>query len=281
MDTLTGYQSRLFPYAYNILGTVDDALDAVQDVVTSYLAAPKKEMDNEIGYLIRSVINRSINIKKRAKRVKDSMWLPEPVATETADSGIRKNEIISYSMMVLLEHLNPKERAVFILKEAFDYTHEEIANILDISVENSRKLLNRSRNELKAVSKEYKPDYSFSPSFLDEYIQIIKNGDIKALEKKLASDVTFMADGGGKVSVVRELTTGSIAVRELIVFLYQNYHVNYAFTIKEINHQPALMYFKDGILTNCQVFEFSTENGAIQNIYSIVDPAKLKNISTF
>jgi RNA polymerase sigma factor (sigma-70 family) len=281
MNAIPDYQRRLFPYAYNILGSVDDALDAVQDVVTHYLTLPKKELDNERGYLIRSVVNRAINMKKRSSRTTDAAWLPEPVATETADGEVRTNEIISYSLLVLLEHLNAKERAVFILKEAFDYPHEEIGAILDISVDNSRKLLNRARNELKNARKDRAPDSSVPPDFLNDYIRIIKNGDTKALEKKLAEEVSFRADGGGKIRIVRELTTGTAAVQELITYLHENYRVKYDVYVREINHQPALLYYNDGLLVNCQVFELTMNRSAVQTIYSIVDPAKLKNISPF
>lgn len=136
---MTDYQSKLLPYAYNILGSVDDALDVIQDVMVKRLSGVGAALENESAYLIKSVINRAINLKNRNKRIRgEKMWLPEPVATESADAGIKKKEIISYSMLVLLEHLNAKERGVFILKEAFDYAHEEIAETLSITVENSR-----------------------------------------------------------------------------------------------------------------------------------------------
>src|SRR5690242_17877568 len=120
---LTDYQKKLFPYAYNILGSYDDAKDAVQDVVVRHLLSDNTHIDNESNYLIKSVINQSINIKKRgSKTINSKTKLPEPIATDNADSGIISKDILSYSVLVLLDKLNPKERAVFILKEAFDYS---------------------------------------------------------------------------------------------------------------------------------------------------------------
>jgi len=113
------YQSILFPYAYNILGSSEDAKDAVQDVLYKYLASPKEGIENEKSYLIKGVINQSINIKNKKKKiVPGDVWLPEPIATEEADTNINLSDIVSYSLMVLMERLNPKERAVFILKPA-------------------------------------------------------------------------------------------------------------------------------------------------------------------
>ena len=118
------YQSILFPYAYNILGSSEDAKDAVQDVLYKYLASPREGIENEKNYLIRSVVNRSIDIKNSKKKiVPDDVWLPEPIATEKADTDINLSDIVTYSLMVLMEQLNPKERAVFILKEGFGYSH--------------------------------------------------------------------------------------------------------------------------------------------------------------
>src|SRR5690606_37191899 len=183
---MTDYQSKLFPYAYNILGSVDDALDVIQDVMVKRLMGVGAAMENERAYLIKSVINQAINLKNRNQRIRgEGMWLPEPVATESADGGIKKKEIISYSMLVLLEHLNAKERAVFILKEAFDYAHEEIAETLSITVENSRKLLSRAKRNLKCSDCEFRPATA-APDFLQTYIQHIENGDIKSLAQLLS-----------------------------------------------------------------------------------------------
>lgn len=161
---MTDYQNQLFPYAYNILGSVDDALDVIQDVMEKRLSGVGGALENERAYLIKSVINRAINLKNRNKRMSgEGTWLPEPVATEAADAHIKKREIISYSILVLLEHLNARERAVFILKEAFDYSHEEIAETLSITVENSRQLLSRAKRSL-ARTDMMAPHHSHQPA---------------------------------------------------------------------------------------------------------------------
>ena len=145
------YQSILFPYAYNILGRAEDARDAVQDVLYRQLSGQQKEFDNEKAYLIKAVINQSINIKEKNKKIRyGDEWLPEPIATEETDKAIQLNDIAAYSLLILLEKLNPKERAVFILKEGFGYAHEEIAEVLSATVENSRQLLSRAKRKLDA-----------------------------------------------------------------------------------------------------------------------------------
>ncbi len=278
MDLYNNYQRRLFPYAYNILGSVDDANDAIQDVITKYLSTSKHEIENEIGYLIKGVINQSINIKKRNQKVnKNTIWLPEPIATEKADSEIKRAEIISYSMLVLLENLKPKERAVFILKEAFDYSHQEIADVLSLSIENSRKLLSRAKKSLDEIDLNSHPSSSVTTDFLQNYIDIIKDGNVNALEKILSEDILVKTDGGSKVAIVSELVVGIKATIDLMLHVYNTYQKSFVIVSSTVNHQPALLFYDNSKLVNCQVFEFEKNYSKIKSIYSIVDPIKLKN----
>lgn len=275
MDLYNQYQKKLFPYAYNILGSTDDAMDAIQDVITKYVSTSKHGIENEIGYLIKGVINQSINIKKRNQKINEhSIWLPEPITTDQADSNIQREEIISYSMLVLLENLNPKERAVFILKEAFDYTHQEIAEALSVSVENSRKLLSRANKILIDFNKT--PNPSGSEEILQDYIKHIKEGNVRELEKLLANDVRVQTDGG-KVSIASELVTGIKATIDLMLYVYDTYQKSFVIVSSTVNHQPALLFYKDRVLVNCQVFDIEKDSSKIRNIYSIVDPEKLKS----
>lgn len=270
------YQKRLFPYAYNILGTADDAKDAVQDVMAKYYSADKTNIDNESNYLIKSVINQAINIKKRNhKSAGPKILLPEPVSTENADANITRKEIISYSLLVLLDSVNAKERAVFILKEAFDYAHEEIADILQISIESSRKLLSRAKAKLGELSgnKTYKPT---DTSYLAHYIEAVKNGDVKKLEQMFVRDIAVMVDGG-RLSIVSAFESGIKNAVQLMTYVYSTYQTKCLMKISSVNHQPALLFYQDGLLINCQIFDFDENTSLITNIYSIVDPEKLKN----
>lgn len=276
---MTDYQSKLLPYAYNILGSVDDALDVIQDVMMKRLTGVGTAMENERAYLIKSVINRAINLKTRNKRIRGKgMWLPEPVATESADAGIKKKEIISYSMLVLLEHLNAKERAVFILKEAFDYAHNEIAETLSITVENSRKLLSRAKRNLKYSDGEVKHIAQTPLDSLETYVHCIAKADIESLRKLLSKEITVKADGGKKMQVVSEFTQGQRPVIDLMLYLYNHYQHRYELEIHTINHQSALFFYEDGKLVNCQVFEWDSRQSQILRIFSIVDPDKLCRI---
>src|SRR5687768_4039118 len=111
---MDNYKTILFPYAYNILGSVVDAEDAIQDVIIRYTSMDKSKVDNPKNYLIKSVINQSIVMKKKKMKLVsvDEVWLPEPVATENAYSSGVHDELAGFSLLANLEYLNPKERAI-------------------------------------------------------------------------------------------------------------------------------------------------------------------------
>ena len=274
------YQSILFPYAYNILGSSEDAKDAVQDVLYKYLASPREGIDNEKNYLIRSVINQSINIKKSKKKtVSDDVWLPEPIATENADTNINLSDIVTYSLMILMEQLNPKERAVFILKEGFGYSHEEIAGLLSGTVENSRKLLSRAKTKLDAPH-PIRPQQPapFPKDLLEKFAEAIHGGDVHTLESLLTEDIKYTADGGGRIKVLAKHTSGQKNVIDLLLVVHQRFHRNASIVPAMVNHQPAFLYYQEGTLFQCQVFTLSTDGSRIEQIDNVIDPEKLKEI---
>ena len=274
------YQQILFPYAYNILGSAEDAKDAIQDVLSNYVATPREGVENEKNYLIKSVINHSINLRSRRKKVSyGEVWLPEPVATELADTNINLKDIVSYSLLILLEQLNPKERAVFILKEGFGYSHQEISEVLSGTVELSRKLLSRAKTKLSQSKQPVRLHREPVPSeILERYVNTIRGGDTERLEDLLAEDITFYADGGGKVNVVKKICTGIHEVADLLVYVYHKFEVNARIIATTVNHQPALLFYVDGKILSCQVLGISPESGEIYQISTVVDPDKLKNI---
>lgn len=274
---MNDYHHFLFPYAYNILGSAEDAKDAVQDVIFNYLSADRKDIENEKGYLVRSVINQSINIKNKNKRISyGDNWLPEPVATESADRNTNLREIASYSLLILLEKLTPKERAVFILKEAYHYSHDEIASILNGTVEQSRKLLSRAKAKLpESVSMETAP--KTSTKLLEKYMHAIRGSDMKELENLLTDDIAFYADGGTTVNVYKKMAVGSEEVAGLLQYVYDRYDKDLRMVAAEINHEPALLYYRNDELVACQVF--SVDGEKISRISNVLDPKKLAYLS--
>jgi RNA polymerase sigma-70 factor (ECF subfamily) len=275
MDSL---RPLLTSYAYNILGSYEDAKDVVQDVLLEMINRPGADIQNEKAYLIRSVINRAINARNKLQKMQSGYpgnWLPEPVAAETADGDLNQKDILSYSLMVLLEKLDAKQRAVFILKEAFNYDHEEIAEVLDISVENSRKILSRSRAILhnEPISEVVKTP----ANSLNKYMDVIRSRDIKKLEQLLSDDVVVVSDGGGKARTAINPLVGIESASLFIYAMHNKYYEDRLIMHGMVNHDPALFYYVDGQLVNCQIFEWRNEK--IHRVYFVRNPDKLVALS--
>jgi RNA polymerase sigma factor (sigma-70 family) len=271
MDTI---YRRLLTYSYNIVGSYEDAKDLVQDVIEKYIGIDKSGIEHETNYLIKSVINHSINFKNRNNRIAEyGIWLPEPITTETPETKLIREHTASYSLLVLMEQLNAKERAVFILKEGFDYAHNEIAAVLDISCDNSRQLYSRAKRSLHNASFKVK---ATPASYLNPYIDAIINGDVKALEQLLAHDVRIYADGGNQVKVIKDFVMGRQDSINLLLFVYNTFQHRYQYVSSVVNHEPVICFYRNGRLFNCLIFH--CESDIICNIYALVGNQKLKHL---
>lgn len=268
-------RQSLILYAYNILGSYEDAKDVVQDVFLKFSQLDSDKIEDKKNYLIRMAVNLSIDQKRKLKMQLAKYpgpWLPEPIATDDPHLTVHRKEILSYSMLVLLEKLDSKQRAVFILKEAFDYDHEEIARVLGITVENSRKILSRARTELK-TEMNVSPDEN-QMKVLHQYLKVLERGDMHELELLLNREITVASDGGGKVSAFRKIIAGVESVSALLSGLYQKMFRSIHSRITWINHQPAILYFSGDEIITCQVFAIQDQQ--VQQVFFIRNPDKLR-----
>lgn len=271
-DVIASLRPLLTTYAYNITGSLEDAHDMVQDAYLRFMQS-QTTVDNPRAYLVRTVINLSINRTRQRKRTEyPGQWLPEPVMTHLPDTALQQNDILQFSLLVLLEKLSARERAVFILREAFHYEHPEIAAALNISAAGSRQLLSRARSKLQAPSAPAPQRQQHT--FLQKYLQVIRQGDTARLEKLLNEDITAISDGGGKVAAAQKPVYGAADVAALLLGMYGKFY--HAARVEEgtVNHQPALFYYVNGQLMNCQVFLLKDDG--ISGVYFVRNPDKLR-----
>lgn len=279
---LQRYQAKLLPFAYNIIGDFMEAEDIVQEVLNHHFLTAPQHIDNPDHYLVRSVINRAINQKNLLRNRMEQYpgkWLPTPVFTEESIyTDIDKSCILNYSLLVLLEHLNPIERAVFILKETFDFSHIEIGDLLDINPENSRQLLKRSKEKIRKDNTESVALTAASRSLLHQLTEAILAVDIEKATKLLMSDVQCTSDGGSHVSAAKKVIIGQERVYKFLKAIYGKYLPNFAVThFTTINHQPSILFRLHGKVFRCIVFEMKNE--VIQKVFVIVNPEKLQRLN--
>lgn len=276
------YRSLLLTYAYNILGSYVDAEDVVQDVFLHFMQKDTAVIENRKSYWIRSVINGAINLKKKQLNSRMSYpgeWLPEPTDTSNTQQPLLKEDTLSYALLILLERLNPVQRAVFILKEAYGYAHKEIAELLQISVDVSKQMLTRSKKILQLPAVRVNKVHN---GWLESYLQIMKTGDIEALERLLVTDAKVVSDGGGKALAALKPSIGRHAAFKLMRGLFTKYWNGFPYKLVEVNHQPAVLLYEGGVLASCQIIDIGDDG--IRNIYIVRNPDKLralKHLSRF
>jgi RNA polymerase sigma-70 factor, ECF subfamily len=204
MTTFEDQRGKLFAIAYRMVGSAMDAEDIVQDAWLRYqkLTTP---LDNPSAFLRKIVTNLSLDYLKSAKVQREQYigeWLPEPIATDTASpsDALNKAETISVAFLVVLETLSPLERAVFILREAFDYDYKEIASILEKSESTCRKIFSRAKKHIHSNRPRFDATPEAHTRLVNHFIAATQHGDVNEITAVLAEDVALYSDGGGKVA---------------------------------------------------------------------------------
>lgn len=215
------HRPRLFGLAYRLLGSATDAQDAVQSAYLSWHDADWVETPG--AWLSKVVTNLCLNQLTSARARRETYpgpWLPEPVLTETGVLGpletVEQRESVSMAFLLLLEQLTPTERAVFVLRAAFDHSHDEIAAILDIDAANSRQLYHRARAHLAGRRKRFAADEPRHHRMVSEFLAAATSGDAARLHRLLADDVVAWTDGGGATAARRPILDRERVLRYLI-----------------------------------------------------------------
>lgn len=210
------HRKLLFSVAYRVLGSAADAEDAVQDAWIKWSAADRSQVADPRAYLARIVSNLALERLRSSRYKRETYvgpWLPEPILTsgDTAEA-VTDAESVSMAMLVVLETLSPLERAVFVLKEVFDFSHAEIAEAVERSEAAVRQAAHRAREHVLARRPRFAPDRSRQREVTEKFFAAATGGDINALMELLSPDVTLWTDGGGKVRQALRPVVGAATV---------------------------------------------------------------------
>jgi len=220
------HRSLLFTVAYELLASVADAEDVVQETYLRWTGRPADvEVSNPKAYLAQIATRLSLNrLRTLARRREDYVgpWLPEPLLTapDVADDIVLA-ESVSLALLVVLESLGPKERAVFLLREVFGYDHAEIADSLDMTPAAVRQTAHRARQHVEARRPRFEPDDELAEQVRERFTAAVIGGDIQGLMDLMAPDVVVLSDGGGKVRAARRPVQGADAAARLLVGITQ------------------------------------------------------------
>jgi RNA polymerase sigma-70 factor (ECF subfamily) len=242
------YKSLLFSIAYHMLGSVMDAEDCVQEAFLQWYVSEQKEpVAHPKAYLSTLVTRRCIDQLRSAQTQRETyvgLWLPEPLI-ETPDPSERAaiNESLSFAFLLLLERLSPIERAVFLLRQVFDYDYAEIAVIVGKSAENCRQILHRARLHLPAHPTHSPAPHAQQQQVFTQFFQALMNGDMEGLLQVLSDEIILHADGGGKVHTARHPLYGPDQVARYLLGIEQKMFLGIRVAIRPtwINGQPGLI----------------------------------------
>ncbi|MHA4807484.1 sigma-70 family RNA polymerase sigma factor [Flavitalea flava] len=286
------YKALLFSMAYNMLGKIDEAEDIVQDTYVKWMEIQMESVTHPKAYLVKMVTNKCINYLNSARVKREEyigVWLPEPLHNNEPDAGHAKIEsyhALSIGMMVLMEKLTPRERAIFLLKEIFSYDYYELADIFDKTTDNCRQILRRAKENLGKDTRRFQVDMKVHEKILNNFLLAISEGSITDLIDLLKEDILLFADGGGKVFEVngQRLTAflkpimGKEKVGRLLLNIVPKFHQytpDFRQEITLANGMPSILSYSGDMPVSLVSLE--PEGDRIRNIYVQTNPDKLKH----
>jgi len=284
LATFDQYRSLLFSVAYRMLGSVADTEDMLQETFIRWQQAPDDEIRSPRAFLVTIISRLCINHLQSARVQREEyvgQWLPEPIVTGPGSDPleiIRVDESLSMAFLVMLEHLTPVERAVFLLREVFEYEYSEIAAILNQSEANCRQILHRARQRVSAMRPRFKASALKQTDLLQRFLQATGSGDMDGLLALLSRDVVLYADGGGKSIAVPNLIHGSDNVaRGVLGGLTKLVPKNLVQRIVLVNGEPGVVSYLKG--KPFSVITLEGSEGHIRAIYVVTNPEKLSHLS--
>jgi RNA polymerase sigma-70 factor (TIGR02957 family) len=287
LDVFTTDRPLLFSMAYRMLGSASDAEDVLQDAWLRYRRADASTIRSPRAFATTIVTRLCLDRLKSARTTREEYigpWLPEPVLTSEIDGPdtiLQRAESVTLAFLVLLEKLSPEERAVFLLKDVFEYEHSEIAATLRTTADNSRQLLHRAKRRMAEGRPRLTGTEQSRRAIAESFARAFAAGDGSALTALLANDVGVWSDGGGKVSAARRPLVGRDTVLGFLIGLHRTAQTagladSVLLAIEDVNSEPALVVRVAQRLDS--IFVLSIDDGAIAAIRIVRNPDKLAHI---
>src|SRR3954452_11387273 len=225
-DELDALRRHGFGVAYRMLGSVSESEDVAQEALLR-LTRQEGPIDQPAAWMTTVTTRLSINVLRSARARRESYvgpWLPDPLLEDPAPGPASRAELadsLSLALLVVLERLNPVERAAYLLREVFGYDYAQIADIIERTEVNSRQLVTRARKHLEANRPRFDADEAARDALLERFVAAAEDGDLEALEELLAKDAVLYADSGGKAMAPREPLVGATLIARFMAAVAQ------------------------------------------------------------
>src|SRR4051794_17372010 len=295
VDVFEASRARLEAIAYRLLGSAGDAEDAVQDTFLRWQAADREFIETPGAWLTKVLTNLCLNQLTSARARRETyvgQWLPEPVLAgdrmlgpaETAE----QRESVSIAVLTLMERLPARERAVYVLREAFGHPHAEIARILDVTEAHCQQLHRRAKQHLATGRVRVAADPGAAEKVVEEFLAAALSGDTRPLVELLTEDAVSVADGGGRVPARGTPILGALRIARFLRGLFRPTAAKRSFVetviggrvamhAAVVNGGPALLVVGDGRIAGVIALDATPDGVAALHIQ--VNPAKLERIT--
>jgi RNA polymerase sigma-70 factor, ECF subfamily len=283
LATFNQYRRLLFSVAYRMLGSVADAEDMLQETFIRWQGAANDEVRSPRAFLVTVITRLCINQLQSARVRREQYvgeWLPEPLVTGPGSDplGVLKvDESLSMAFLLLLERLNPMERAVFLLREVFEYEYAEIASVLGQSEANCRQILRRARKHVGDMRRRFDAPVREHEDLLKRFIQAVRKGELKGLVDLLSSNVVLHSDGGGKAIALPNVIHGAEDVARIILDRMSTVTPkNLVIRLAQINGEPGFVSYLNG--KPFSALTLDSGERSIKAIYIVTNPQKLSHL---
>ena len=276
----------MFSIAYRMLGSVAEAEDIVQEALLRVHRAEDDgaAIESPKAYVTAVTTRLAIDHLRSARARRETYpgtWLPEPVVEEREPAPARHVEMaesLSMAFLVMLETLTPIERAVFLLREVFDYDYEEIAAIVEKTEPNCRQIFTRAKRHLEAGKPRFEASREKREALAREFFAACEDGRLDDLVRMLASDAVFYGDGGGKAIAYPQPVHGPDRVGRLMQGIFaKGRQFGMLVQSVDVNGQPGVMLFDSGHRL-VAVMTVDIAGGVVQCVRSVVNPEKLGHL---
>ncbi|MFF3446659.1 RNA polymerase sigma factor SigJ [Streptomyces sp. NPDC002667] len=287
VDRFEAARPRLEAIAYRLLGSSGDAEDAVQETFLRWQAADTGRIEVPEAWLTKVLTNYCLNQLTSARARRETYvgrWLPEPLLAGDPMLGpadtAEQRESVSYAVLVLLERLAPKERAVYVLREAFGYPHQEIAAILDITEAAGQQIYHRAKKHIAEGRARTEVDEASARRIVEEFLTAATSGRTEPLIRLLTQDAVSVGDGGGKIPARAKAFEGALAVATFVRGLFKPSEAKRKYVggapgmyAAIANGGPAIVAVVDGRVVGISCLEVTADG--IVAVRSQVNPDKL------
>ena len=278
LEAFEQHRPLMFAIAYRMLGTASDAEDIVQEAFLRTQTANTQDIKSPKAWLTTIVTRLCLDRLKSAREQRETYigpWLPEPILTsdETPDEKAEMKESISMAFLVLLEKLNPVERAVFLLREVFDYDYAEIAQFVDKSDSACRQIFHRAQQFIRANRPRLALSQEAHTKLLESFLWALHSGDVSSLTNVLHEDVVSYGDGGGKAFAAKVPLVGREKVMRFLLGLRKLAPEGFVASIEAVNGWPTFVMRVNSAVFS--VMSIETDGDKVLAIRSVVNPDKL------